>query len=420
MNNNYNNQDRHDRLVSKKELSKDFTLTAMVGFNMFQARSKSVTAQANGLVIPGFFNVANTNDVKGYQGGGSNRTRAWYYDVSLAYQNMLYLDVTGRYEGSTTLPANDNSFFYPSVSASWVFSQLPFLKNSNVLSFAKLRASYAVTANVPGAYNTNTYFYQAGSGDGWTNGISFPFLGVNGYALGYTLGNNHLKPEKAKSWSVGIDARFLKNRFRIDADYYQRVNSDLLLDVPTAPSIGYGQRYMNAAEMKTTGIELLVSADILKTNNLLWNVTVNWSNPNSIVTKLAPGVPNVFLGGFTEPQVRAVAGTQYRSIYGTDWVRDKSGNLIIDDNVNDEFYGYPIPATATTKLGSIQAKWTMGITNTLTYKGLSFSFLIDIKHGGQMWNGTLGALDYFGMSKETESRNKDYVWKGVMGHVDPT
>ncbi len=404
----------------KKEFSKDFTLTAMVGFNMFQGRSKSVTAQANGLVIPGFFNVANTNDVKGYQGGGSSRTRAWYYDVSLAYQNMLYLDVTGRYEGSTTLPANNNSFFYPSVSASWIFSQLPFLKDSKVLSFAKLRASYAVTANVPGAYNTNTYFYQAGSGDGWTNGISFPFLGVNGYSLGYTLGSNNLKPEKAKSWSVGIDARFLKNRFRVDADYYQRVNSDLLLDVPTAPSIGYGQRYMNAAGMKTTGIELLVSADILKTNNLLWNVTVNWSNPNSVVTKLAPGVPNVFLGGFTEPQVRAVAGTQYRSIYGADWVRDKSGNLIIDDNVNDEFYGYPIPATATTKLGSIQAKWTMGITNTLTYKGLSFSFLIDIKHGGQMWNGTVGALDFFGMSKETENRNKDYVWKGVMGHVDPT
>ena len=404
----------------KKNLSKDFTLTAMVGFNMYQRRSKSVTAEANGLVVPGFFDVSNTNDVKGYQGQNSHRTRAWYYDVSLSYQNMLYLDVTGRYEGSTTLPADKNSFFYPSVSGSWVFSQLPGLKDSKVLSFAKLRASYAVTANVPGAYRTSTYFYQGGANDGWTNGISFPFLGVNGYSLGYTLGSNILKPEKAKEWSVGLDARFLRNRFRIDADYYQRINSDLLLNVPTPPSIGYGQRYMNAAEMKTTGIELLISADIVKTKNLLWNVSVNWSNPNSVVTKLAPGVPNVFLGGFTEPQVRAVAGEKYRTIYGVDWVRDSKGNLVIDDNPNHEFYGYPIPNDSTSALGSIQAKWTMGITNTLTYKGISFSFLIDIKHGGQMWNGTLGALNYFGMSKNTENRNKDYVWKGVMGHVDPT
>ncbi len=420
--NEYFNMDLNQDVFAnlKKDLNKDFTLTAMVGFNLYQARYKSVTAQANGLAMPGFFDVTNTADVKGYQGQRSHRTRAWYYDVSLAYQNMLYLDVTGRYEGSTTLPANDNSFFYPSVSASWIFSQLPGLKDSKILSFAKLRASYAVTANVPTVYNTDTYFYQANAGDGWTNGVSFPFLGVVGFSKGNTIGNNYLKPEKAKSWSVGLDARFLKSRFRIDADYYQRVNSDLLLNVPTAPSTGYGQRYMNAAEMKTTGIELLVSADIVKTKDLLWNVTVNWSNPNSVVTKLTTDVPNVFLGGFTEPQVRAVAGTQYRSIYGTDWVRDKKGNLIIQDDPKDEFYGYPIPSATTTKLGSIQAKWTMGITNTLTYKGASLSFLIDIKHGGQMWNGTVGALDYFGMSKKTENRNKDYVWKGVMGHVDPT
>ncbi len=403
----------------QKNLSEKFTFTTMLGFNMYETRYKRVRAEANGLIIPDFYDVSNTNDVKGYQQESKYRTRAFYFDVGLSYMNMLYVDVTGRYEGSTTLPESDNSFFYPSASVSWIFSQLPFLKDSKVLSFAKFRASYAIIANIPSAYNTDTYFSQAGTGDGWTNGISFPFLGVNGYSKDFTLGNNQLKPEKAKSWSVGFDARFLKSRFRIDADYFQRVNSGLLLNVPTAPSSGYGQRYMNAAEMKTTGIELLVSADIVKTNNLLWNVTVNWSNPNTVVTKLAPGVPNVFLGGFTEPQVRAVAGTQYRSIYGTDWVRDKSGNLIIDDNPDDEFYGYPIPGTGTTKLGSIQANWTMGITNTLTFKGASLSFLIDIKNGGQMWNGTLGALDYFGKSKDTEDRNKDYVWKGVMGHVDP-
>ncbi len=403
----------------KFHLSENSLLTAMVGFNMYQNRYKSVTAEANGLIIPDFYNVSNTNDVKGYQGESTRRTRAYYFDVSYSLKNIWYIDATGRYEGSTTLPEEDNSFFYPSVSTSFVISQLPGLKDSKVLSFAKLRASYAVTANVPGAYRTDNYFYQAGAGDGWTNGISFPFLGVNGYTVGYTLHSNNLKPEKAKSWSVGGDFRFKGSRFRVDVDYFHRINSDLLLNVPSAPSIGYGSRYINAAEMKTTGIELLVSADIIKTKTVLWNVTVNWSNPNSVVTKLAPGVPNVFLGGFTEPQVRAVAGEKYRTIYGLDWVRDDKGNLIIDDNKNDEFYGYPIPASQTSKLGSVQPDWTMGISNTLTVKGLSLSFLIDIKHGGQMWNGTRGALDFFGKTAESANRDKDYVWKGVMGHVDP-
>jgi TonB-linked SusC/RagA family outer membrane protein len=400
--------------------TKDFGMQAMVGWNMYQHRYKSVSSEANGLIIPDFYNVANTNDVKGYQGEASYRTRAYYYDVSFSYKNMLYVDATGRYEGSTTLPENNNSFFYPSVSASWVFSQLPGLKDSKALSFAKLRASYAVTANVPGAYTTENYFYQGGAGDGWTNGVSFPFLGVNGYTVGYTLHSDNLKPEKSKEWSVGGDFRFDGSRFRVDVDYFHRINSDLLLNVPSAPSIGFGQRYINAAEMKTTGLELLVSADVIKTKTVLWNVTLNWSNPSSVVTKLAPGVPNVFLGGFTEPQVRAVAGEKYRTIYGLDWVRDDKGNLIINDDPNDEFYGYPIPASATSKIGSVQPDWTMGITNTLTVKGFSLSFLIDIKHGGQMWNGTLGALDFFGTSGETADRDKDYVWKGVMGHVDPT
>jgi len=420
-NNRFNMDLNQDLFLNlKKDLNEAFTLTALVGFNTYETRYKRVRAEANGLVIPGFFDVSNTNDVKGYQSESRYRTRAYYYDLGLSYMNMLYLDVTGRYEGATTLPENDNSFFYPSASVSWVFSQLPIFSNSKVLSFAKLRASYAITANVPSAYNTNTYFYQAGAADGWTNGVSFPFLGVNGYSLSSSLGSNQLRPEKATEWSVGTNLNFLNNRFKVDVDYFQRVNSDLLLYVPTAPSSGYSQRYMNAAEMKTDGIELLVSADLVKTKDLLWNVTVNWSNPNTVVTKLAAGVPNVFLGGFTEPQVRAVAGTQYRSIYGIDWVRDKSGNMIIDDNPNDEFYGYPIQSTTTTKLGSIQPNWTMGITNTLTYQGVTLSFLIDIKNGGQMWNGTLGALDYFGKSKQTENRDKDYVWKGIMGHVDPT
>jgi outer membrane receptor protein involved in Fe transport len=231
------------------------------------------------------------------------------------------------------------------------------------------------------------------------------------------MGNPDLVPETAKSWSVGAHLNFWNNRLVLDGDYFHRKNTNLLLFVPIAPSTGYGYRYENAADMTTTGIELLATVEIVKSKNVNWSITVNWSNPKSMVDKLAPGVPNVFLGGFTEPQVRAVAGKEYRSIYGLDWVRDAKGQLVIDDNPSDEFYGYPIPGSSQKFLGTVAPKWTMGITNNVSYKGFSLSFLIDIKHGGEMWNGTLGALDYFGTSGETANRNKDYVWNGVMGHV---
>lgn len=404
-------------------LTQDIQLTAMAGVNYFEHRYKYVGAQANGLIIPGWYNVANTSNVLGFQSETEYRTNAAYYDIGLSYKNTLYLDATGRYEQSTTLPIKNKGFFYPSVSMGFVFSDLGALKNSKVLSFGKLRASYAVTANIPSAYNTATYYFQPSGGsnisDGWVapNGISFPFMNVNGFAISNVIGNANLVPEKSKSWSIGAHLNFWNNRIVIDGDYFHRVNSDLLLDVPVAPSSGFADKYENAATMKTTGIELLATVEIVKSKNVNWSISVNWSNPKSMVTKLTPDVPNVFLGGFTEPQVRAVAGKEYRSIYGLDWVRDAKGQLVIDDNPSDEFYGYPIPGSTQKYLGTVAPKWTMGITNDVSYKGFSLSFLIDIKHGGEMWNGTLGALDYFGMSGETANRNKDYVWNGVMGHI---
>lgn len=403
----------------KINLSQDIQLTAMAGMNAYQHRYKYVQAEANGLIIPGWFNVANSSSVMGYQGENEYRTDALYYDLGLSYKNTLYLDATGRYESSTTLPEKNKAFFYPSVSLGFVFSDLGALKNSEVLSFGKLRASYAVTANIPTAYNTTTYFVQQAITDGWVQPqqINFPFMGVNGYMPNYIMGNPDLKPETAKSWSIGAHLNFWNNRLVLDGDYYHRINSDLLLNVPIAPSTGYQDRYQNAAEMKTTGFELLATVEIIKSKSVNWSITVNWSNPKSMVTKLSDGVPNVFLGGFTEPQVRAVAGQEYRSIYGLDWVRDSKGQLVINDQPG-EFYGYPIPGTSQIYLGTVSPKWTAGITNNVSYKGFALNFLIDIKHGGLMWNGTLGALDYFGTSAETANRNQDYVWSGVMGHVD--
>ena len=411
------NQDIY--LNFNKDLGDKFNLNFTVGSNLFNRYSRSTSSEANGLIIPDFYNVANTADNRGYEGTSDYKTLAYYGDFGFSFSDMIFLNLTGRYEESTTLPEKNNGFFYPSASVGFVFTELGGLKNSNFLSFGKLRGSYAITANIPSPYRTSTYFVQSGAGDGWTSGVSFPFRGTNGYTLSGTMGNPDLMPETSTNMEIGIELNFFMNRIGIDAAYFSNKTEDILLFVPVAPSSGYGTRYMNAASMTTTGFELLLNATIIKSRNFTWDFVLNWANPNSIVDELAPGVDNVFLGGFTEPQVRAVAGERYRSIYGTDWLRDSQGRLIIEDDPNSVLYGHPMPDPQTKLLGSVQPDWTMGITNTFSFKGLTVSGLIDIKQGGQMWNGTKGALYFFGAHKDTENRTEDYVWEnGVMGHTN--
>jgi hypothetical protein len=230
-----------------------------------------------------------------------------------------------------------------------------------------------------------------------------------------------------KSFEVGGELRFLMNRLSLDIAYFNNQNTDLLLFVPVAPSSGFSSKYTNAGTMKTTGMDLLVNATIIKASSFTWNLTLNFSNPKSIVKVLAPGVESIFLGGFTDPQIRAVAGEKYRSIYGVLKLRDPAtGQLIINDDAalddpnvyGPGVYGYPMDDTKVGNMGSVQPDWRMGITNTLSYKGISLTALIDIKHGGKMWNGTNGAMVYFGTSATTLNREVSYVHEGLLGHLN--
>ena len=423
------NQDFNSDLIMfiKKSLSQSFFLTASLGNNIFQSYGNSASGIANGIDIPNFYNLRNSSSVTPSETTYKKRTAAFFGDIGLSYKDMIFVNATGREEWSTTMPADDNKFFYPSVSTGIVFTELPFLKGNKVLSFGKLRASYAIVANDAGAYNTTTYYSKATSGDGWTNGITFPFLSKSGFTLNGGMGNNLLKPEKMRSFEVGGEFRLFMNRLSVDVAYFNNENSDLLLYVPIAPSTGYNSKYTNAGTMKTTGVDLIVNATILKSNSFSWDLTVNFSNPKSVVTALAPGVESIFLGGFTDPQIRAVADQPYRSIYGVMKLRDPAtGKLIINDDASLDdpnvwgpgVYGYPQDATEVGNMGSVQPDWRMGITNSFSYKGFTLTGLIDIKHGGKMWNGTNGAMVYFGTSAVTLNRETAYVHEGLMGHLN--
>lgn len=416
-----------DLLLSMKQtVGGVYNFNLTLGQNMYSNFSKSLTGKAVGLTIPEFYHVSNT----GSQTAGSitteYRTAAFFGDFSFDYAGMVFLGLTGRNDWSTTMPSDRLSSFYPSASFGFIFSELPGLKGNSLLSFGKLRASWAKTANIASPYNTRNYYGAATVADGWTDGISFPFNSTSGYTVSDVMVDPKLKHETQLSTEIGVDLRFLKNRIRLDVAYFINENKDLLLQVPIPSSSGFTNKYTNAASMESKGIEIMLSATPIQIKDFTWDISANFTKTKNNVIKLAEGVDNLFLGGFEDPQIRAVAGMEYRTIFGYDWYRDASGKPIIYDGSNpnvDWPVGTPITDLREMKaLGTVNPDWIANFTNTFSYKGLSLVVNVDIKHGGKMYNGTKYAMNYFGTSAETATReNKPenrIVWDGVMGTID--
>ncbi len=421
-NTHFNRDVNSDLVVTvNRDLKEDLKLNVIAGHNMYQSYYQRIYVQGDDINIPGFYHISTTSSNLVRENVDRKRTAAFYADLGLEWKDMLFLNATGRYEWSTTLPESKNSFFYPSINAGFIFTELPAFKNSKILSFGKLRASYARIANDAAIYSTLNYYTLSAFKDPSTDGISFPFNKVPGFTKSNILADEtNLKPESTKTWEIGFDLKFFNNRLSLDISYYSSVHSDLLLPVTISGASGYTDKYMNAGEMTNKGVEILLQATPVQTKDLRWDILVNFAKNKNRVTKLAQGVDNISLGGFVGSTMRAVVGYSYGSIFGYDWKRDEQGNSIVDDSDPTAItYGYPIYDPTEIALGDNLPDWTAGITNTFTYKNLTLSFLIDIKEGGKMWNGTKGVLMWFGTHEQTLDRETSIVWEGVKSDGTP-
>ncbi|MGB9913460.1 MAG: TonB-dependent receptor domain-containing protein, partial [Candidatus Kapaibacteriota bacterium] len=237
---------------------------------------------------------------------------------------------------------------------------------------------------------------------------------------GDVLGNDKLRPEKTTSWEIGLNLALFDNFLSLDLTYYNSVSKDQIFSVPIARSTGYYATVFNAGQISNKGFEAVLNLTPLNTADWRWDINLNFSTNKNMVDELYEGIDNIFLGGFEGSSVRIVAGKPYGSIFGFGWVRDpQTGEVVIDDNPNSENYGFPIlDANNEKSFGSANPDWLLGFRNSISWKDLTLSFLIDIKKGGKMWNGTRSALYYFGTHKEVENRDYKKVFTGVKGHFD--
>jgi TonB-linked SusC/RagA family outer membrane protein len=400
-------------LTANKEFG-NFTTSVLLGNEVNQSYMRNQYVNAVGASVDGFGQVTSYTTYTPFNDLDMRRLIGIYGQATVGYKNVAFITVSGRNDWSSTFVKEKNSFFYPSINGSFIFSDaFPVLKQNKFFNFGKVRASAVKVGREATLYATDTYFAKSNPANGFGPQIIFPFRGQQGYSLSNTSGNPEIGPEFTTSTEVGVELGFFQNRITADFAYFNTHSTDIILDAPTSPASGFATQTRNAGELKTYGYELTLGAIPVKTSSFSWEINANWSKVVNNVIAIDPLVTSIFLGGFTTPQTRLEAGQRYGVIVGNGFNKDASGNLLITSTGAGA--GTPSANTAVVEvIGDPNPDWTGGITNTLTYKGISLSFLLDVRKGGDVISRNIRDLRIRGVVEETGDRDKTYIVEGVL------
>ncbi|NLR94168.1 SusC/RagA family TonB-linked outer membrane protein [Flammeovirga agarivorans] len=315
-----------------------------------------------------------------------------YGTASIGYKGYLFLDVSARNDWSSTLPINNNSFFYPSVSASWIFSDMDW-DTPDWMSFGKLRASWAQVGSDTDPYSLALQY----SLDNWNhNGINI------GRVEGNNIPNRTLKPSIQTSYEIGLDLRFFEDRFGFDVAYYKSSAVDQILGVDISKGSGYERAIINAGQIDNSGWEFMFNYTPIQKDDFSWEMNINAAYNQNEVVSLTEGVDFFQLISIGGVSVQAIPGQPYGAIVGSKALRDADGNLVVDDA------GRVQKQDGNHIIGNGVQPWMAGWRNTLNYKNLSFSFLIDGKFGGDIYSNTEASMYSLGKHEETLTGRDDY------------
>lgn len=370
--------------IYNKELNADFTLNAdktfgdirvdgLLGSNYRNNLYKSQYIGASDLTVPDLYTISNMKGTPGvsmYQ--SEYETQSVYFAANGSYKDFLFLGVTGRNDWSSALPKESWSYFYPSVSLGLSLKDA-FQIESQVLSYAKLRASWAKVGGSTGPYQLNRT-YSAGT-----------FNGVSVFSPTGTMPPVGLKPEETKSYEIGADMRFWNNRITLDLTYYDQTTVNQILSVATSSTTGYRAMRLNGGEIENKGVELMINGRIIDNpNGFRWNMTVNWAKNKSMVNSLYGNLESYKIGsGGGGVTTLGIPGQEWGILWGLPYVRNEKGQIIVDSR------GIPKTTSTGKKLGSVTPDWTGGITNSFKYKDISLSFMVDMRMGGDIFSGQI-------------------------------
>lgn len=382
---------------------KKFNLSANLGAIAQNNEFKKQNSQAATLLYPDIISLGNNGaNIRSWDDYNAKKKQAIFGTGSLGFMDFIYLDLTGRNDWSSSLPASNRSYFYYSVGTSFVLTEVYKKIPKKILSYAKLRASFASVGNDAG-------FDQLLDGLRYGN----TYLGNMSYFESDNRKRNaRLKPESTTSWEFGADLRFWDNRATIDITYYDKTTRDQIVNAEVDGISGYSNAVMNAGKVRNWGTELAIGIVPVRTKDFEWKLDFNWAKNNSEVLELNNGADFMKLGGAHIADVRLVVGHSFGSIFSGDAMRDENGYILVDN----EGRRYEEKGVF---LGDVSPKWMGGLRTSFRWRDLSASILFDIKVGGKLWSGTAYQGTRGGLTTQSlEGRDEYWFSKWVLNESD--
>ncbi len=411
-------------VTASQDLSNDLNLRFIAGQNFNQRELDEDNIRGVGIITRGISRLSNAQSlVTDASRQTKRRIMGVFGDVTLSYKNYLYLNATGRNDWSSTLPEGKRGFFYPSVSTSFIFTEMLDIKNQ-FLSFGKLRIAYAKIGNDADPYllETVNQVNPTSSSEPTTFSTNdLPFNGISGATIGNNLGNQDLKPEFTNEFEIGTELRLFKEKVGIDFAYYTKKTSNQIFSVQVPAVTGFLTQTLNAGEISNKGFEIGLDATPFNLpDGISWNIFAAFSRNINKIEKLIDGVDQINLGvNLRQDDYGNVlkVGEPYGAIEGEMVQRDEEGNLLLGAAT-----GLPFKSALSGIVGDPNPDFMLGVTNTISYKGLSLGFLVDMRKGGDILALSTGYLRGFGISEETaENRDRTYIIPGFLANpADPT
>lgn len=377
--NNTNKEFNADLILYFDKTFGDYSINANLGTAVTNSRSDALAGYSGLFATPNVITLANGLTQTVGESYAKKEIQSAFFSASFGYKNWAYLDVTGRNDWSSTLPETNRSYFYPSVSLSAILSEV--LKLPSWVDFWKVRGSWAQVGNDTNPYQLATYYYL------WTSGDKNDADGdkLNPNIVKEYMSNvkalADLKPEKTNSAEVGTEAHFFGNRLSLDFTYYNTQTTNQILTIGLPGSSGYTSKHINAGKIKSHGVELMLGGTPIKTKDWQWDVNVNWGLNRTSCDYLDNEVSRYTLGSIRIGSVVVNAGGGYGDIVGKAYKRDAQGRKIVDSN--------GLPESESDKvIGNMLPKWTGSVGTQLRWRDLTFSALVDVRHGGQFISNT--------------------------------
>lgn len=384
-------------------------LSGTFGGNLMERKFTSLNANSGALVVPNLFALNNGVDKPTIDNGYSRKKiNSLYGSAQINWDGYVFIDGTLRNDWSSSLNKKNRSFLYPSISTSWVITDMLHKSDINYptwINFLKVRGSFAQVGNDLAPYQLYNTFEISKDGMGGTMAN-----------IGRTFYDENVMSELISSWEFGTEMKFFNNRLGIDFAWYKSNARKQLIDLPIDPASGYNSKKINAGNIQNQGFELTLNADVIRNDAFNWNTMLNISHNENKIISLYGDVEKYQLGHFENVDIYAIAGGSYGEIWGSGYKRvtdPKSkyfNRIIVDEN------GLPLGDGTSRKLGDQQAKVLLGLTNSLSYKGFNLSFLIDARLGGKIFSATNRFLQANGNSAVTvtNGERKDFIVDGVV------